>query len=408
MQTFLHEKYQNQAWSDDAEQILRTCVHCGFCTAVCPTYQLSGEEAEGPRGRIYLIHSFLHNNEITQDTQQHLDSCLTCRSCEAMCPSGVKYARLLEIGRTEIDKQVKRNFFETFQRKSLVHILPYQNRTKWLIDMTSLVPSYLLPKHIKTHLPTQKPIAYSVKVKKHERKVLLLDGCAQSVLAPNINQATEKLLNALNISVVKASDAGCCGALAYHLTEQKIGLDHAKKLIDKWMPLIDGVEAIVMTASGCGSFIKEYGEIFKHDPEYLEKAEKIASLTRDLVEVIAPDDLMKLKPDTDLKTKVAAQIPCTLQHGQKLTNRLEPLLEAFGFELTTVENGHLCCGSAGTYSILQPKKSQQLKANKLQALQANQPEVIVTANIGCLTHLQHDADVPVKHWAELVAERLAD
>ncbi|WP_353572112.1 glycolate oxidase subunit GlcF [Candidatus Albibeggiatoa sp. nov. BB20] len=407
MQTFLHEKYQNQTWSDDAEQILRTCVHCGFCTAVCPTYQLTAEEAEGSRGRIYLIHSFLHNNEITQDTQQHLDSCLTCRACEAMCPSGVKYSRLLEIGREAIDKQVKRNLFETFQRKALVHTLPYPNRIKWLIDIASVVPTYLIPKHIKNHLPTQKPIAYSVKTQDHERKVLLLDGCAQSVLAPNINQATKKLLNALNISVIKASNTGCCGALAYHLTEHRIGLKHAKQLIDKWIPLIDDVEAIVMTASGCGSFIKEYAELFENDAEYLAKAEKIASLTRDLVEIIEPEDLIKLKPD-NLNTKIAAHIPCTLQHGQRLTNRLEPLLKAFGFELTAVENGHLCCGSAGTYSILQPEKSQQLKANKLQALQANQPEVIITANIGCLTHLQNDADVPVKHWAELVAEKLAD
>lgn len=407
MQTFLHEKYQNQIWSDDAEQILRTCVHCGFCTAVCPTYQLTGEEAEGPRGRIYLIHSFLHNNDISQDTQQHLDACLTCRACEAMCPSGVKYAKLLEIGREVVGKEVKRNTFEAFQRKALVHTLPYPKRLKWLINAANLVPTPLMPKHIKDHLPTQSPISYQVKTQNHERKVLLLDGCAQSVLAPNINQATKKLLNALDISVIEVDNTGCCGALAYHLTEHKIGLNHAKQLIDKWMPFVDDVEAIVMTASGCGSFIKDYAEIFKHDPEYLEKAQKIADLTRDLVEIVTPDDLRKLKP-AQVKTKIAAQIPCSLQHAQKLSNRLEPLLEAFGLQLATVENGHLCCGSAGTYSILQPQKSQQLKANKLSALQADKPAVIVTANIGCLTHLQHEADVPVKHWVELVSEQLSD
>ncbi|MEK7989720.1 MAG: glycolate oxidase subunit GlcF [Thiotrichaceae bacterium] len=407
MQTFLHETYQNQTWSDDAEQILRTCVHCGFCTAVCPTYQLTGEEAEGPRGRIYLIHSLLHNNNVTQDTQQHLDSCLTCRACEAMCPSGVKYSRILEIGREVVDKKVERSQFDKLQRKALVHTLPHPKRAKWLINVAKLVKP-MLPKHIKAELPQQhKSATLSVKSAHHERKVLLLDGCVQSVLAPNINQATEKLLNALNIGVVKASHAGCCGALAYHLTEHEMGLEHAKQLIDKWLPFVEQVEAIVMTASGCGSFIKEYDELFKNDAEYLEKAAIIAGLTRDLVEIIEPDDLIKLKPDS-LNSKISAHIPCTLQHGQKLTNRLEPLLEAFGYELAQVENGHLCCGSAGTYSILQPEKSRQLKANKLQALQANQPEVIITANIGCLTHLQNDADVPVKHWAELIAEQLVD
>jgi glycolate oxidase iron-sulfur subunit len=403
MQTFLHEQYQNQTWSDEAEHILRTCVHCGFCTAVCPTYQLTGEEAEGPRGRIYLIHSFLHNNEITQDTQQHLDSCLTCRSCEAMCPSGVKYAKLLEIGRKAVDEKVKRSLFDKFQRKALIHTLAYPKRVKWLIGTAKLAKP-VLPKHIKNQLPQHaKPIF--IKPATHTRKVLLLDGCVQSTLAPNINQATEKLLNALNIGVVKAKNTGCCGALAYHLTEHDIGIDHAKQLIDKWMPFTDEVEAIVMTASGCGSFIKEYEALFQNDAEYLQKAAKIVSLTKDLVEIITPEDLEKLKP-ANLNMKVSAHIPCTLQHGQRLNNRLEPLLTAFGYELTEVENGHLCCGSAGTYSILQPVKSQQLKTNKLQALQAKQPDVIITANIGCLTHLQNDADVPVKHWAELIAEQL--
>ena len=406
MQTFLHEKFQNQSWSDDAEQILRTCVHCGFCTAVCPTYQLSGEEAEGPRGRIYLIHSFLHNNEVTQDTQQHLDSCLTCRSCEAMCPSGVKYARLLEIGRDLIDQQVKRKPVDKMQRKALVNIMPHTSRAKWLVSLAKLAKP-VLPKHVQIQSPREKAATYTIKPAQYERNVLLLDGCVQPVLAPSINQATEKLLNALNIGVIKVDKTGCCGALAYHLTEHEIGTDHAKQLVDKWLPYTEQVDAIVMTASGCGSFIKEYEQLFKNDPEYLQKAEKIANLTRDLVEVITPEDMATLKP-AQLNRKISAHIPCTLQHAQKLTNRLEPLLTAFGFDLTTVENAHLCCGSAGTYSILQPKKSQQLKANKLQALQAENPEYIVTANIGCLTHLQADTDIPVKHWAELVADQLPD
>ncbi len=403
MQTSIIEQLKNTAAGQEADAILRSCVHCGFCTATCPTYQLLGDELDGPRGRIYLIKQMLEGHEVTAKTQTHLDRCLTCRSCETTCPSGVKYGRLVEIGREVVEERVGRSLPQRVLRKLLRVITPYPARLKALVGIAGLFKP-LLPSAIKSKLPistSHKPWP----APRHARRMLVLQGCAQQAIKPSTNAAAARVLDRLGISLISAPEAGCCGAVSYHLTAHEEGLNFMRRNIDAWWPAIEaGAEAIVMTASGCGALVKDYGDLLRHDPAYAAKAARVAALTQDLSEILAKEDLRALGKHGSGR-RIAFQTPCTLQHAQKLNGVVEGLLRQTGFELSPVPDGHLCCGSAGTYSILQPALSQQLLQNKLAALESGKPELIATANIGCHMHLETQAKLPVKHWIEVLDEK---
>jgi len=400
MQTNISNKFKNNPHVEDAENIIRSCVHCGFCTATCPTYQLLGDELDGPRGRIYLIKQVLEGKQVTAKTQTHLDRCLTCRSCETTCPSGVRYGRLVDIGREIVEQQVPRGFSEKAQRLLIRKIVPYPKRFASLLKVGQFFKP-VLPVALKDKIPNVE-ISHSVKSNEQARKMLVLQGCVQSVTTPQTNQAATKILQKLGIELISADKAGCCGAVSHHLSAQEEGLEFMRRNIDAWWPYVEqGVEALVITASGCGSVVKDYGELLKHDFKYADKARRISELSKDISEVLSDEDLPKPTNGSKYK-KVAFQSPCSLQHGQKLSGVVEKILEQAGFELTEVEDTHLCCGSAGTYSILQPKLSKQLQKNKLASLQDAKPDVIATANIGCQMHLASDTEVPVKHWIELL------
>jgi len=409
VQTNISEQFLNNPDIKDAETILRSCVHCGFCTATCPTYQLLGDELDSPRGRIYLIKQVLEGNEISSKTQNHLDRCLTCRSCETTCPSGVRYGRLVEIGREIVDQQVPRNLLQTIPRILLRKIVPYPQRFAPIYKL-GLLFRPLLPATLKRKLPVPKISNHTTAVAK-ERKMLVLQGCVQSVVTPQTNQAASRILQKLDIELITAPDAGCCGAVSHHLSAAEEGLNFMRRNIDAWWPHIEpeaeqGVEAIIITASGCGTVVKDYAELLKHDPQYAEKAKQVSALAKDISEVLQYETLSTLMAERPA-TKVAFHSPCTLQHGQQLNGVVEIILKRAGFTLTIVSDSHLCCGSAGTYSILQPTLSQQLLNNKLSALQNEQPDVITTANIGCQMHLASKSQLPVKHWLEVIDEHLA-
>ncbi|MDY7545425.1 glycolate oxidase subunit GlcF [Glaciimonas sp. CA11.2] len=410
MQTNLAPFIKDTREGQEAEAILRACVHCGFCTATCPTYQILGDELDGPRGRIYLIKQVLEGQPATAKTQLHLDRCLTCRNCESTCPSGVEYGRLLDIGRKVVDDQVPRSLEQRITRTALKQLLP----RKWLFTPAFKTGQALrswMPQKLKEKLPA-KQAAGSWPQRQHARKMLLLDGCVQPAMAPNINSATARVLDALEVQVLIAPKAGCCGAIRYHLNDHEGGLDDMRRNIDAWWPYVDGsngqkIEAIVMTASGCGTTVKEYGHLLAADAEYAEKAQKISALTRDLSEILPELEtplLAKLKGK--ISKRVVFHPPCTLQHGQQIRGKVEGLLRGAGVDVQLCADSHLCCGSAGTYSVLQPELSHQLRDNKLRNLEATQPEMIVSANIGCLTHLQSGTQTPVKHWIELLDQAL--
>jgi len=405
MQTALADFIRNTPQGREADSILRKCVHCGFCTATCPTYQLLGNELDSPRGRIYLIKQALENGEVTRKTQIHLDRCLTCRSCETTCPSGVRYARLLDIGREVVEHRVGRSLLERIQRRALRLLIPYPKRFAFFLRIgQTLAP--LLPAALKTTIPARQRTRPRPSTT-HPRVMLVLEGCAQSAATPNTNDAAARVLDRLGISLLAAPEAGCCGAMSYHLSARPEALDFMRRNIDAWWPHIEaGAEAIVVSASGCGAMVKEYGEVLRDDPRYAQKAQRIAALMRDLSEVLAAEPLEKLAINGRGRA-IAFQSPCTLQHGLKLNGKVEDLLRNAGFTLTAVPNAHLCCGSAGTYSVLQPELSQQLLRNKLDALQGGAPECIATANVGCQLHLATAASVPVKHWIELLDESIA-
>ncbi|MDA1107700.1 MAG: glycolate oxidase subunit GlcF [Proteobacteria bacterium] len=400
MQTQLNETLLATAQGQEADAILRSCVHCGFCNAACPTYQLLGDELDGPRGRIYLIKSLLEDAEVTRTTQLHLDRCLSCRACETICPSGVQYGRLADIGRGVIEQRVKRPWRERLLRRMLRIITPYPARFAVALRLAQWFRP-LLPARLRRSVPPrQKGRAWPVTDKR--RRMILLEGCAQPSLAPNINGAAARVLDKLNISLIRLQNAGCCGAISYHLGAHEEGLNFMRRNITAWWPHITkgGAKAIVITASGCGSMVKEYGHLLQHDPDYAEKAARVSAMTHDISEVLAQQDLSALKPATG--KRIACHAPCSLQHAQKLPGAVENILGQLGFELTNVPDAHLCCGSAGTYSILQRELSQELLKNKLTALQSGDPECIVTANIGCLAHMQTASRIPVKHWIELL------
>ncbi|WP_083006900.1 glycolate oxidase subunit GlcF [Halomonas sp. GT] len=405
MQTHFTDADRQKPHIQEAERILRTCVHCGFCNATCPTYQLLGDERDGPRGRIYLMKELLESrdddDQVTEETRLHLDRCLTCRNCETTCPSGVEYHKLLDIGRAEIDRRVPRPMAERAQRYALRKMLVDPKRFKALLSLGQTFKP-LVPGKLRSKMPpTPVDAGQRPDSQRHSRKVLILEGCVQPGLSPNTNAATARLLDRLGISVTPISEAGCCGAIDFHLNAQDDGRTRMRANIDAWWPQIEqGAEAIVQTASGCGAFVKEYGDMLKDDPAYAEKAQKVSSLTKDIVEILRDEPVEKLQ----LKEhqRLAFHCPCTLQHAQKLNGAVEGVLSKLGFSLTPVKDAHLCCGSAGTYSVTQPALATQLRDNKLNALEASNPEVIVTANIGCQTHLASANRTPVRHWVEVV------
>jgi glycolate oxidase iron-sulfur subunit len=410
MQTQLAPEYQGTPEGLAAEAILRKCVHCGFCTATCPTYQLLGDELDGPRGRIYLMKQVLEGEQPTRKTQQHLDRCLTCRNCESTCPSGVQYGHLVDIGRKLVDAKVKRPVGEKAVRWALKEGLPSPLFAP-AMKMGQLVRE-LLPETLKAKVPARQD-AGPWPTRQHARKVLMLAGCVQPAMSPNINSATARVLDACGIQSVIAPKAGCCGAVKFHLNDQDGGMAQMRANINAWWPLVEGgeVEAIVMNASGCGVTVKEYGHILQHDAQYADKAARISDLTQDLSELV-PALLAELKAKIQPERLKSAGLqayhpPCTLQHGQQLKGGVEALLTALGFQVKTASSeSHLCCGSAGTYSVLNPDLSKQLRDRKLGHLQALQPEGILSANIGCITHLQSGCSTPVRHWVELLDEAL--
>lgn len=403
MRTQINVKYLDYPDIQEADDILRTCVHCGFCNATCPTYQELGDERDGPRGRIYLLKQMLETGDVSEKSQLHLDRCLTCRSCETTCPSGVKYGRLAEIGRDIMEEQVSRPADQRLKRWLIRQILPYPNRFRFLLRLGQLFRSFL-PRDLKDQVPI-KQITRPRPSQQHSRQMLVLEGCAQPSATPNTNNAAARILDKLGISLIAAPDAGCCGAVSYHLPSHEEGLAFMRRNIDAWWPYIDaGVEAIVISASGCGSMVKEYGEKLKHDDAYAAKAKQISALTRDLSEILIKEDLEKLVVKQTSR-KTAVHCPCSLQHAQQLGGHVEEILQRTGIELSKTQNGHLCCGSAGTYSLLQPKLSQQLLTNKIIDLTIDNPEQIVTANVGCQLHLGSHASIPVKHWIELLDQQ---
>jgi glycolate oxidase iron-sulfur subunit len=410
MQTSLATEFQGTREGAEAEAILRKCVHCGFCTATCPTYQLLGDELDGPRGRIYLIKQVLEGKPVTRATQQHLDRCLTCRNCESTCPSGVQYGHLVEIGRKVVEDRVDRPAGE--------------KAVRWLLKEGLTSPLFapamklgqlarpLLPGSLKHKVPARAPAnAHRWPTREHARKVLMLMGCVQPAMMPNINSATARVLDAGGIQTLVADEAGCCGAIRTHLNDIEGGLADMRRNIDAWWPLVSAgkVEAIVMNASGCGAQVKEYAHALAHDPQYAERARRIVSLTKDVSELL-PDLVPRLKPKLHGRgpRKLAYHPPCTLQHGQQLRGGVETHLTALGFEISLPANeAHLCCGSAGTYSVLQPELSYQLRDRKLSNLEPLEAEVIVSANIGCIQHLGTGTATPVRHWIEVLDEALA-
>ena len=407
MQTNLADFIKNTREGDEAEGILRNCVHCGFCTATCPTYQLLGDELDGPRGRIYLIKQVLEGKQVTAKTQSHLDRCLTCRNCETTCPSGVQYGRLLDIGRKVVEARVPRSLGQRIVRTALKEGLP----RKWLFTPAMKAGQLvrpILPKVLQNKIPAKQDAGAWPSVQ-HARKMLLLDGCVQPAMAPNINAATARVLDALGVQLIVAPKAGCCGAIRYHLNDQDGGLDDMRRNVDAWWPHVEaGAEAIVMTASGCGVTVKEYGHLLAHDPAYAAKAKRISDLTKDLSEIL-PDFEAQLQSKLrgKINKRVAWHPPCTLQHGQQIRGKVEGVLRAAGVDVQLCADSHLCCGSSGTYSVLQPELSYQLRDSKLASLAATKSEMIVSANIGCLTHLQSGTETPVRHWIELIDSALA-
>ena len=405
MQTKLSPEFKQSSLAGEAESILRACVHCGFCNATCPTYQILGDELDGPRGRIYLIKQLLEGAAVGRSTQQHLDRCLTCLNCETTCPSGVQYGKLVSIGRTLVDARVERPPVERAQRWVLREVLtsglfaPLLRVARWA--------GYLLPGVLRSKLPrSADPRAALWPAGRHARKVILLRGCVQPAMMRNVNSATARVLDAAGIETVIADGAGCCGALRDHLSDPDGGRADARRNIDAWWPLVAAgtVEAIVMNASACGLAVKHYGEALSQDAAYADKAQRISAMARDLGELL-PDlvPALRSKMQDGGAGRLAVHAPCTLQHGQRLRGGVEAQLALLGFDvLSAGGDSHLCCGSAGTYSLLQPELARQLRDRKLKNLAGSEPQWIVSSNVGCIQHLQSGTQIPVRHWVELV------
>jgi len=423
MQTALADFIRETPAGNEADRILRSCVHCGFCLPACPTYQLLGDELDSPRGRIYLMKQVLEGAPATARTQLHLDRCLTCRACESACPSGVQYGRLLEIGRAVVEERVPRTPRARLERYLLRRTMPYRPRVRALVSVArSLGP--LLPRALRTRVQTREPTLPMPEQRsrrwppaRHARRVVLLEGCVQPALAADINPAAAQVLDRIGISVVRVPAAGCCGALSYHLSAHTEALRQMRHNVDALWPHVEaGAEAVVITATACASMLTDYGRLLEDDPAYAARAARISALAADISQVLTANagtlrQALTAAPNAPSSSgavplRIAFQAPCSLQHALKLPGVVEPLLLDAGFTLTPVGDGQRCCGSAGTYSVLQPQLSAQLLSAKVKALEAGQPEVIATANIGCLAHIRTGTALPVRHWVELFAARL--
>jgi glycolate oxidase iron-sulfur subunit len=414
MQTTLAASIKDTAQGREADAILRSCVHCGFCLATCPTYQLLGDELDSPRGRIYLMKQMLEGEPVTDETQLHLDRCLTCRACETTCPSGVRYGKLLDIGRAMIEQRVERPAVPALKRYVLRKVLPHRRRFAAAYAVARLVRG-ILPREIRAKLPQgdRKQPQGQWPTARHTRRVILLEGCVQPTLTPGVNAAAARVLDRIGISVIRVPAAGCCGAVAHHLSAHDETNQQLKHNIDALWPHIEsGAEAIVMTASACTAMLTDYGHVLREDAAYASRAARVSTLAREMSEVVlanaaALKGAMRETAGAAAGPKVAFQSPCTLQHALKIRGAVESLLREAGFSLTHVPDSHLCCGSAGTYSILQPELSARLLSDKVAALEQGGPALIATANIGCQTHLRSGSSLPVLHWMELLEARLA-
>ena len=406
MQTSITPSILATAKGQEAERILRKCVHCGFCNATCPTYQLLGNELDGPRGRIYLVKQVLEGHRPTHRTLTHLDRCLTCRACETTCPSGVEYGRLADLGRELAEERVRRSWLEILARSGIRFVFARPLLVRLGLLAGRIVRPFL-PAGASRMVPParragRRPAA------RHRRRMLVLAGCVQRAAEPRINAAAARVFDRLGISLVRARKETCCGAIDHHLTAPARALARMRRNIDAWWPHIEnGAEAIVVTASGCGAVVREYGHLLRNDPAYAEKAARVSSLTRDpgeaIEEALSADEMALDRLGLDgRRTRVAFHAPCSLSHGLRAADAVERVLERCGFERAQVADAHLCCGSAGTYSILEPTLSKRLLERKIEALERNEPEIIATANIGCLLHLRRRAGHPVVHWIELL------
>jgi glycolate oxidase iron-sulfur subunit len=405
MQTHLADHLRDTRDGQEASAIVGHCVHCGFCLATCPTFRLLGDELDSPRGRIYLIKQVLEGVEPTARTQLHLDRCLTCRACETTCPSGVEYGRLLDIGRTLVRERVVRPASVRAMRAALQAGLTSRFFAPALRFGRAM--RRVLPKRLRAHVPAAE-LPRQWPRHSHARRMLLLAGCVQPALRPNIDAATAHLLDTIEIAVDVAPGAGCCGAIRHHLDDPHGALDQVRRNIDLWWPLLEGgAEAIVINASGCGAMIKEYGHLLRDDPRYAAKAQRVAQAARDVAEVLR-DHLPELEKRTASRprARVSFHSPCTLQHGQQLRGVVEALLARCGADVVPTAERELCCGSAGTYSILQPRLATQLRDRKLEALTRATPDVILSANIGCIVHLASGTEIRVEHWIEWLSARL--
>ncbi len=402
MQTNLASWARETDLGQDADEILRRCVHCGFCLATCPTYQLLGDERDSPRGRIYLMKQVLEGIEPTTATQTHLDRCLTCRNCETTCPSGVQYGALVDIGRKIVDEKVERPLTQRLSRAALRGLLNSPLFGPALKLGRVLRP--MLPEVLRNKVPQARPAGALPSGKSHARQVLMPLGCVQPAMMPSIDAATVRVLDAVGIGARMVAGAGCCGAINFHLDAQDAALDQMRANIDAWLPLLDSGEAehIVMNASGCGAMVKEYAHHLRHDPDYVVKALRVADKTCDVAEILAPHAAQLKAMLADLPQRAAFHPPCTLQHWQGLRGASERLLADLGFDLQPFSESHLCCGSAGTYNMLQPEIATRLRDRKLANIGKTQPDLIAAGNLGCMTQIGSGTDTPIVHTVELL------
>ncbi|HEY6824936.1 MAG TPA: glycolate oxidase subunit GlcF [Steroidobacteraceae bacterium] len=424
MQTALADFISNSPAGRQADAILRSCVHCGFCLPACPTYQLLGDELDSPRGRIYLMKQLLEGEPVSAPTQLHLDRCLTCRACESACPSGVRYGRLLDIGRAVVEERVPRPLPARGRRYLLRKIVPYTRRVRALLGLAAAVRP-LLPRALRAAVPNAEARASPLEQlerpslwppARHARRVVLLEGCVQPALAPGINPAAAQVLDRIGLSTIRVAAAGCCGALSHHLAAHQESRAQARRNVDALWPHVQaGAEAVVFAASACAAMVCDYGELLSDDPSYAARAARVSALARDIGPLLAAHAgalraalaAASSAAPVPAAARVAFHAPCTLQHALRASGVVEPLLQAAGFTLTAVADGARCCGSAGTYSLLQPELSMRLLRAKVSALEADAPQLIATANIGCLAHLRSASSLRVCHWVELIAARLA-